>query len=483
MLKDLKDSATALEAEFELDPVRLRFTDREIEQKYRFESLSESRRIVCVYLVAAAFLYLAFGLLDLAVGGRVVADLWFIRYAVVCPTLLIAGAMISMPALDRYAQPILWVAMAVPGLGVIVMTAIMPPPFNSQYYAGLIMVVIYGSSFVRLRFIHSLFVSLVLVALYQAVCGWVNPIPAKEYLNNNFFLVMATAVGMFSGYIQEMYIRRTYKAQKIIEARNATANALALEAEKASRAKSEFLANMSHELRTPLNAIIGFSDVLKSELFGAISNERYAGYVRDIHDSGHHLLEIINDILDLAKAEAGKLALQEDEFDLVRCVGDAMRMCWGRAISGDVQLRFVSAHDAVHVLADERLMRQVLINLLTNAIKFTPPGGKVTTTLRADSRTGILIEVRDTGIGIAADDIARVQRPFEQVETSLSRRYGGTGLGLPLTRNLVELHGGQLLIESEISVGTNVIVKLPGSRLRSQSQSGLRRVIQGSMAS
>ena len=185
---------------------------------------------------------------------------------------------------------VLSIAMATPGIGVIVMTAIMPPPFNSQYYAGLIMVVIYGSSFVRLRFIHSLIISLLLVVLYQIVSTRINPIPFEDYLNNNFFLVMATAVGLFSAYIQEIYVRRTYKAQKVIEDKNEVAQALAVEADKANRAKSEFLANMSHELRTPLNAIIGFSDVLKQELFGPIANERYADYVRDINDSGNHLL-------------------------------------------------------------------------------------------------------------------------------------------------------------------------------------------------
>ena len=145
---------------------------------------------------------------------------------------------------------------------------------------------------------------------------------------------MATVVGLFSGYIQEMYIRRSYQAQKVIEAKNAAANVLLLEADKANKAKSEFLANMSHELRTPLNAIIGFSDILKKQLFGALGNARYAEYVKDINDSGNHLLAIINDILDLAKAEAGKLTLQEDDIDLVRCLDDAVRMCRGRAQTG-----------------------------------------------------------------------------------------------------------------------------------------------------
>src|SRR3954465_15633021 len=310
-------SSPSAETDFALDLLRLRFVDAGIEDAYRTDTLDQSRRIVCLYLVGGALLYLTFGFLDWVVGGSVTGELWFIRYAIVCPIFLGAALLISLPAFDRYAQIVLSMAMTAPGFGVIAMTSIMPPPYNSRYYAGLIMVVIYGSAFVRLRFLHSAAISIVLVALYEAVAAVINPIPREEFLNNNFFLVMATAVGLFSSYIQETYIRRTFKAQRIIEAKNAAANALALEAAKANRAKSEFLANMSHELRTPLNAIIGFSDVLRSELFGPVGSDRYAEYIRDINESGKHLLDIINDILDLAKAEAGKLSLREQDTDIL----------------------------------------------------------------------------------------------------------------------------------------------------------------------
>ena len=185
--------------------MRLRFRDSAVEKSYRVEILRSGRLIICAYLVAAAFVYLAFSVLDYAVGGAAVAELWFIRYAIVCPVLLIAAAMIYQPSLDRFSQMVLSIAMATPGIGVIVMTAIMLPPFNSRYYAGLlIMVAHYGSSFVRLRFIHSLIISLLLVVLYQIVSTRINPIPFEDYLNNDFFLVMATGVGLFAAYIQEL---------------------------------------------------------------------------------------------------------------------------------------------------------------------------------------------------------------------------------------------------------------------------------------
>ncbi|MBV9904990.1 MAG: hypothetical protein JO346_10475 [Alphaproteobacteria bacterium] len=455
------------EGGYDIDTLRLRFRDGATERRYRAESINESRAMIRIYLTAAATLFLAFGVLDSVVGGDTVQTLWFIRYALVCPILLGAALLTYVPTFDQFAQSVISAAMIAPGLGVVTMTAIMPPPFNSLYYAGLIMVVIYGSSLVRLRFLNSVIISFTLVALYQIVSTLVNPIPFKDYINNNFFLVMATVVGLFSGYIQEMYIRRSYRAQKIIEAKNATANVLLLEADKANRAKSEFLANMSHELRTPLNAIIGFSDILKRQLFGAIENERYVEYVKDINDSGNHLLAIINDILDLAKAEAGKLSLAESELDLNRPLDDAVRMCRGRAAIAGVDLSFPTVSTPIFAFVDERLVRQIVLNLLTNAVKFTKEHGKVTLTATVDRERGIFIRVADTGIGIAPDDIARVIRPFEQVETVLSRHHGGTGLGLPLTAKLTELHGGKLTIESQVGRGTTVTVWLPPDRLRS----------------
>ncbi len=460
------DTSPSSESGYDLDPLRLRFCDPGVETRYRSESLNESRSIIRTYLVAAAILYLSFGLLDAQVGGAVVGTLWFIRYAIVCPILMTSAMLTYVPSFEKFSQTAISIATAAPGIGVVAMTAIMPPPFNSLYYAGLIMVVIYGSSLVRLRFINSVIISLSLVALYQLVAAVVNPIPFKAVVNNDFFLVMATAVGLFSGYIQEMYIRRSYRAQKVIEAKNAAAQILLLEADKANRAKSEFLANMSHELRTPLNAIIGFSDILKKQLFGEIGNPRYVEYVGDINDSGNHLLAIINDILDLAKAEAGKLTLQEDDIDLARCLDDAVRMCRGRAAAGGIDLIFADPGEPVHACVDERIVRQIALNLLTNAIKFTHPGGHVTLSLAASAQDGIVLRVADTGIGIAPGDIARVIRPFEQVENVLSRSHGGTGLGLPLTAKLVELHGGRLTIESQVAQGTTVTVRFPPERLR-----------------
>jgi two-component system cell cycle sensor histidine kinase PleC len=222
---------------------------------------------------------------------------------------------------------------------------------------------------------------------------------------------------------------------------------------------------MSHELRTPLNAIIGFSDIIGRELFGPLGNDKYTEYARDINDSGSHLLSIINDILDLAKAESGKLELSEQEFDITDTLEACVRMCRGRAEANGVELIFFGGQTEIRAVADERLLLQIVANLITNAIKFTPEGGAVRLYVSASAQKGILLKVTDTGIGIAPEDIERVLRPFEQVEMSYSRRHSGSGLGLPYAKRLTELHGGELKIESQLGKGTTASVTLPASRL------------------
>jgi signal transduction histidine kinase len=299
---------------------------------------------------------------------------------------------------------------------------------------------------------------------YQLVCWWINPIPLEKAISNDFFLFMATGVGLFSGYIEETYIRRAYASQKIIEGKNVLLNVLLQESHKANRSKSEFLATVSHELRTPLNAVIGFSDILKKQMFGPLGNDKYADYVNDINRSGSHLLSIINEILDLAKAESGKLELDEREVEIFDIIERCVRMCHEAAYTGKVN--FIPTHnsDPVHIRVDERLFFQLVLNLVSNAVKFTPEGGEVRFSVTASAGDGVVIKVADTGIGIAPEDIPRVLRPFEQVEGSLTRRHGGTGLGLPYADRLAQLHGGKLTIESELRHGTTATIWLPPSR-------------------
>ncbi|MBI1243918.1 MAG: PAS domain S-box protein [Alphaproteobacteria bacterium] len=235
-------------------------------------------------------------------------------------------------------------------------------------------------------------------------------------------------------------------------------------AESANRSKSDFLAHMSHELRTPLNAVIGFSEIIHREMFGPVGETRYIEYARDIHASGTHLLNVIGDILDIAKAEAGTAELDEHACDIKDLVDASVRLIEPRAQAGQIRVEIRIAPEMPKIDADARRMKQVLINLLANAVKFTPPGGRVAVEAGLDGEGGARFVVRDTGIGMRAEDIPRALEPFAQVDNALSRRFEGTGLGLPLSKKLVELHGGHLTIESVIDRGTTVTVVLPHTR-------------------
>jgi PAS domain S-box-containing protein len=235
-------------------------------------------------------------------------------------------------------------------------------------------------------------------------------------------------------------------------------------AEFANRSKTEFLANMSHELRTPLNAILGFSEVIREEMFGEVGQKRYIEYAQDIHASGEHLLELINDILDLSKLEAGKLDLRETAVALPKIVENCLTLLRNRATAGDVTLVTDIPPDLPALRADERSVKQVLLNLLSNAVKFTPRGGSVTTALAYTPRDGFSISVTDTGIGMTPEDIKIALSPFGQIDSQIAREHHGTGLGLPICRSLIELHGGELIVTSEPNVGTTMAAHFPANR-------------------
>jgi signal transduction histidine kinase/HAMP domain-containing protein len=233
------------------------------------------------------------------------------------------------------------------------------------------------------------------------------------------------------------------------------------EAEAANKAKTEFLANMSHELRTPLNAVIGFSQMLKDEILGPVGLDRYRDYACDIHNSGTHLLSIINDILDLSKIEAGKMDLYLGDVNTADCVEASIRLLRPRAADRKIRLSKRIGKGIGPVRADERMLKQVLMNLLSNAIKFTESGGEVTVIASKVNSDSLAISVRDTGIGMTAEQIRIASEPFGQVDSSLGRKYEGTGLGLPLAKRMVELHGGTLDIASQPNIGTTVTLTIP----------------------
>jgi len=237
------------------------------------------------------------------------------------------------------------------------------------------------------------------------------------------------------------------------------------EAEIASRTKTEFLANMSHELRTPLNAIIGFSEIIKEETLGPVGSTKYREYADDINESGQHLLDLINDILDLSKVESGTDNLQEGKIEIPAIIRSTLKLVEHRTEQGGVNLELDYSDQLPMMRADERKLKQILVNLLSNAVKFTDAGGEVTFRAWCQMDSGYVFQIVDTGIGIAPSDVPKALSHFGQVEGDLNRQYEGTGLGLPLTKALVELHGGVLDLQSEVGVGTTVTVRFPADRI------------------
>jgi len=240
------------------------------------------------------------------------------------------------------------------------------------------------------------------------------------------------------------------------------------EAEAANRAKTDFLANMSHELRTPLNAIIGFSEIMRDEKFGPLS-VKYAEYATAIAESGTHLLTLINTILDMAKAEANRLVLAEEEVEIARAVAFSVGTIEEMARRAEIDCRSDVPEDLPRLFGDAAKLRQILINLLSNAVKFTPSGGEVRVSVEREAEGGLAVRVADTGIGIPPEKIPLALAPFGQIETGLDRRYDGTGLGLPLAKRLIELHGGTMEIVSKPGKGTVITAHFPKERVESPS--------------
>lgn len=241
-------------------------------------------------------------------------------------------------------------------------------------------------------------------------------------------------------------------------------------ADLASLAKTQFLANMSHELRTPLNSIIGFSDLLQKEMFGPIGSERYVEFVQHIHSAGAHLLELINDILDVSRIELGEMGLREDVFDIGRSVSATIAMIRPKLAEKGQHFSADLPDGPVGFRGDERQIRQILMNLLTNAVKFTGTDGAIALKLTTSEEDGVVLEIKDNGIGIREADLERVLNPFEQAtDETYSRSIEGAGLGLYLTQAIAKAHGGELSIDSEVNRGTTVTVTLPAERIQQRA--------------
>jgi signal transduction histidine kinase len=309
-----------------------------------------------------------------------------------------------------------------------------------------------------------------------------------SYRQNSTIIVALTAVATLALCGFAIYLIQLGRATARHQAELASEQAKVREAESereraeaASQAKSLFLTNMSHELRTPLNAIIGFSEIIKDQALGPSARKNYADYAKDIHSSGHHLLGLINDILDLAKIDAGQMSLEEEPLDLADLVRHGLSLLEPRYRSKNVTVEMDIPRDLPFIRADGQKLRRALLNLLGNAVKFNRDHGRVTIRTKATADAGLSVEIADTGIGMTPEEIAMAFEAFVQVDNSLARRYEGTGIGLPLTKRLIELHGGTIAIESVKEAGTTVILGFPAGRIIPR-ESALRSQVRSSAA-
>jgi two-component system, cell cycle sensor histidine kinase PleC len=335
------------------------------------------------------------------------------------------------------------------------------------------------TSLIVLLAIRMTFASAVMTILYVGTIPMTLAVCLRLVMQGHpFYLAMAAmAVGLHVYFIvlarglnSTALAMLEYRAEKDaliaeIEEEKSISDEARRRAEAANIAKSRFLATMSHELRTPLNAILGFSEVMKSELLGPIACASYKDYAGNIHDSGRHLLQLINEILDLSRIEAGRYELHEEPVRLCDIVEDCLRLLQLRAESKGLQVAVEFGKGLEQIWADERAIRQVCLNLITNALKFTPRGGRITLAVSVMADGGQMLIVKDTGPGIPKEEIPRVMQAFGQGSLAHQTAEGGTGLGLPIVQNLVNLHGGTFELRSELRKGTEAIVCLPGSRV------------------
>jgi signal transduction histidine kinase len=316
----------------------------------------------------------------------------------------------------------------------------------------------------------------------------VDPVAAPEWLAvavaalTLLIIVLSLAGSVFDQHLAERKVQETERLRRHVaeleeiklelEATGADLKKALDKAGASNRAKSQFLATMSHELRTPLNSVIGFAELLGIEIHGELGDPRYRDYAASIRDSGAHLLALINDVLDFAKIDAGRLDLAEDEIDIPELFAGSLRMVASAAADAGLVLREeIADADLPRLRADQRRIKQILLNLLSNAIKFTPGPGTVTIGARREGGE-VVITVADTGIGIAPDDLNKALEPFGQIDHRLARAYEGTGLGLPLSKQLIELHGGSLRLDSRPGVGTTVTLTFPTDRIMPLDRAG-----------
>jgi len=471
-------TSDATKPTFRLNPWLLRFHDSKTEQAFNRSWIKGTSRITRIWAAAGLLFYVAYTILVLTtIPTEAQGPIW-IRLAIILPIIALAQL------------PMFWAAKAMRGgvraggqhlttilaasyvitsgaaySGALLMFATTAAPYNQVYLYEVGVVFIFCQHYIRIRFalvaLFTLFSTLASGTVFLLVPGLaLGPVDAS------LMTVLAfAAVGLFSAYTREIFVRRNYASIQILRAEKERSEQLAAAARDASQAKSRFLAMMSHELRTPLNAIIGFSDAMHSGVFGRVEQPQYREYLCDINRSGGQLLYLVNQILDLTRAEEQQVEMIDQSNCLAELVDSVGRSFELPMKDAGIEFCVENQLSGKHLLADQRMLRQMLDNLLSNAMKFTRCGGRVSLLVESMSGGGVAIRVADTGIGMSADDAKRALSLFDRVDNELNRGYDGAGIGLPLTSKLVKLHDGRLELGSAPGRGTTITLVFPAKRV------------------
>ncbi len=481
---DLSKAGISRAKRMDLNPVTLAFRNRhrKLEEKFLADYSASSLLIIRVGAILAIVMYSMFGFLDASLAPDNKETLWLIRFGFAIPCAAFSLLFSFLTFFKKHLQLVVAFSILTGGLAILGMMIVAPPPANISYYAGILLVHMFGYTLVRMRFIYATAANWFVVVCYEVAMVLFSDISDPILLNNNFVLISANIIGMFSCYAMEYYTRRDFflatlfekvsqdlqdKNKKLAEEvvlREEISEKLILEkqkAEVANKAKSEFLATMSHEIRTPMNGIIGMSELLIET--GLTGKQRK--YSQTIKRSGHALLVIINEILDFSKIEAGKLTLDNHEFNLRDLIEETAKLMSVSAKDKELDLIPALPVDFPETLeGDSVRLQQVLINLLGNAIKFTE-SGEVTIRVQVAEQSPETVMVRftvtDSGIGISKTQQQHIFDAFSQADCSTTRQYGGTGLGLAICNQLVQLMGGKIEVKSAPGKGSCFSFSIP----------------------
>lgn len=442
-----------------INRVFLKFESEELEKRYQSYSLKNNLFKIRAGAILGIFLFMVFGVIDYLIIGRIIPMVWILRILYI----LIAFIYIAFTYTDffkRHSQLFMSVTILIGGLIIIATMAIIDSEVAHQYYPALLVLIMFVNYF-GVQFRYSIIINAILIALYNFMelnLG-IHKLSALELLNNNFFLISGCLIGLLACYTIDFSSRVVFLQRKRIK------TALQ-EADQANQAKSDFLANMSHEIRTPLNAVLGLTQILLIKNRG---DEQTQKYLTQINDSGRHVVSLVDSILDLSKIEANKMTLLIEKINLQDLIKANQQLLQTTAREKNVSLTYSIQPDVPEVIdSDYTKLNQIIMNLTSNALKFTHEGG-VHVEFSMVNDTTLQMAVKDDGIGISPDKIDSIFSNFEQEDNSTTRNYGGTGLGLTISKGLVELLSGKIWVESQVGKGSIFFVHLPITQAATQT--------------